>query len=84
MTRMNVPDYSPTITVVESSLVDICDLLGAQRFELNGSHVLFVRHDGSARTSRWHGFLGDHVISSHGTWKLRAELEPETMRAMVA
>ena len=72
------------ISITEDSLVQICDLLGAERFELTGAQISFVSRRGLGRQVRWSGYLGDHLVPCGQGWRITSELGTETVWASVA
>ncbi|MET0692748.1 MAG: hypothetical protein ABWY56_02400 [Propionibacteriaceae bacterium] len=84
MTSEPLAGSSFPIPITERSLIDICDLLGADRFELAGVRVSFVSRRGRAREVRWTGYLGDHLVPCGTGWRITSELGTETVWASVA
>ncbi|MBA8794451.1 hypothetical protein FHX74_002070 [Friedmanniella endophytica] len=58
------------LRLAPETLVDACDLLQAQRFELIGDDVTFEALGGAAGR-RWSGRLGDDLVpDGNGFWRI--------------
>jgi hypothetical protein len=54
----------------ETSLVEICELLEADRFELVGTTVTFFKVLPRGEGVRWSGELGDQLVHSGQGWRI--------------
>ena len=68
--------------ILEHTLIDICDLLGAT-FALDGATVVFVRRSGGSR-QEWRARLGDWLVADGPSWRVVADAEFGQIRAEAA
>jgi len=72
------------LPITEDSLIDLCDLLTADRVELSERRVCFVKRQADGSQLRWSGHLGDHLVACGEDWRITSELAAETTCASVA
>ena len=78
------PISRAAVPIQENTLVDICEMLGAERFELVDTSVTFFKRLPLGDGILWVGAFGDHVVVSGNTWRTTSELKAETTLASVA
>jgi hypothetical protein len=76
--------HRAALPIREDTLVDICEMLGAERFELVDTSVTFFKRLPLGDGIRWVGAFGDHMVVSGNTWRTTSELKAETTLASVA
>jgi hypothetical protein len=58
------------LAIVEHWLVDICHLLGAERFEVLLTQVTFFKRRSPTEVTYWSAVLGDSIRASGQTWRV--------------
>jgi hypothetical protein len=77
-------DGQRAIIVREHSLVDICDILGADRFELVNEQVTFVKRLRLGDSISWTAQLGDELIGQGMSERGNSDWVAETTWSFVA
>jgi hypothetical protein len=72
------------LVIDEPSLIEVCDLLGADLIEVVDSAVTFVKQLACGDRMRWTAELGDHLVSTYDGWRVTSELPAATTLAAVA
>jgi hypothetical protein len=72
------------LVIREESLVEICDLLTADRFELVLTTVTFFKVLPRGEGMTWSGELGDHLVKGDDIWRIHPRLTPQQVWASVA
>lgn len=67
------PHAIDPIPVYEHTLVDICDILGAERFTLEDTRVTFFKRHPGGSCLTWSGELGDHLVAVGSRWRISSE-----------
>lgn len=72
--RHPTSSFERVLRVREHTLVDLCDLLGADAFSLTDGVVIFTRRAGPGRpVERWSARLGDWCVCDNGCWRFLAD-----------
>lgn len=74
------------VRLLEHTLIDVCDTIGADSFSLVETEVTFVRRPvGERAGQRWTGRLGDWLVpDGAGFWRIVSDQEITTPAAVGA